>query len=225
MESATIFERLEKKFVLNPAQYQSIHEIITQHMQPDTYGEYLVQSLYFDTDNWDVIRASIEKPVYKEKLRLRCYNIPSVGSTIFLELKKKYKGVVNKRRILFPLEELHSKTAREIAAADKSQIGQELNYYLRANPVYERAHISYKRAAYVSEGLRITFDTGIRFRTNVLDYMHPEGGLAILPVGITVMEVKIPGGMPLWLAQALSMLGIFSTSFSKYGAGYIKYVV
>ena len=225
MEPATIFERLEKKFVLNPAEYRAIHEIVAQHIPPDTFGEYLVQSLYFDTDNWDVIRASIERPVYKEKLRLRCYNVPSMSSTVFLELKKKYNGVVNKRRILFPLEELHNKTPRDIAAADKSQIGRELDFYLKANPVYEKAHISYKRAAYAGAGLRITFDTDIRFRTTLLDYEHPMGGPAVLPDNLTVMEVKIPGGMPLWLAQALSRYKIFSTSFSKYGAGYKKFVL
>ena len=226
MEPANIFKRHEIKFVLSQEKYHSIHETVTRHAPPDVHGEYLVQSIYFDTPNWDVIRASIEKPVYKEKLRLRCYNVPSMNSAVFLELKKKYKGIVNKRRILFPLEELRSKTARDMAAADNSQIGQEIDFYLRANPVHEKAHVSYKRMAFAENGgLRITFDTDIRFRTDLLDYEHPKGGPAILPDDLTVMEVKTLGGMPLWLVEALSKLDIRSTSFSKYGVGYKKYVL
>jgi len=224
MES--IFKRQEEKFVITDAQLLPIYEIITQHIPPDTFGKYLVQSLYFDTDNWDVIRASIEKPVYKEKLRLRCYGVPDMNSTIYLELKKKYKGMVHKRRISFLMDELHNKTARDIAVADTSQVGRELDFYLKSMPVYEKVHISYNREAFEdSSGLRITFDTNIRFRTNMLDYQHPDGGLEVLPEGLIVMEVKTLGGMPLWLAQALSTFGIFPTSFSKYGTGYKKYIL
>ena len=226
MEPANIFKRYELKFVLSQDQYSSIYEIIAQHLPQDTYGEYMVQSLYFDTDNWDVIRTSIEQPVYKEKLRLRCYGVPGIGSPIFLELKKKFRGFVCKRRISFPLKELQEKTAREIAAVDNTQVGQELDFYLRANPVKERAHVSYKRVAFAGiGGLRITFDSDIRFRTDLLDYEHPQGGLEILPDDLIVLEVKTVGGMPLWLAQALSKLNIFPTTFSKYGVGYKKYVL
>ena len=224
MES--IFKRQEKKFVITESQCLSIYNVITQHIPPDPFGKYLVQSLYFDTENWDVIRASIEKPVYKEKLRLRCYGVPEVDSTIYLELKKKYRGMVHKRRIAFPMEELHSKTARDIAAADTSQVGRELDFYMKSMPVHEKVHISYHREAFEDDsGLRITFDTDIRFRTNMLDYQHPDGGLEVLPDVLMVMEVKTLGGMPLWLAHALSEFDIYPTSFSKYGVGYKKYIL
>ena len=195
-------------------------------MQPDDFGEYLVQSLYFDTDNWDVIRASIEKPVYKEKLRIRCYGIPDAASSVFLELKKKYKSTVHKRRVMLLLGDLQNKSARDIMATDNTQIGRELNYYLNSHNVYEKVHISYNRLAFTTDnGLRITLDKNIHFRTNQLDYNHPQGGLEILPANLTIMEVKTLGGMPLWLSYALSQHGIFPTSFSKYGVGYKKHVL
>ncbi|MCL2286086.1 MAG: polyphosphate polymerase domain-containing protein [Firmicutes bacterium] len=224
MES--IFKRQEVKFVLTQAHFLLIYQIITQHVPPDRFGKYLVQSIYFDTDNWDVIRASIEKPVYKEKLRLRCYGVPGANSPIYLELKKKYKGMVHKRRIDFLMDDLKNKTPRDIAAADNSQVGKELDFYLKSMSVYEKAHISYNREAFSdTNGLRVTFDTDIRFRTNFLDYGHPSGGLEVLPEGYTIMEVKTLGGMPLWLAHALSQFRIFPTSFSKYGTGYKKYIL
>ena len=224
MES--IFKRQEVKFMLTQAQFLLIYQIITKNVPPDRFGKYLVQSIYFDTNNWDVIRASIEKPVYKEKLRLRCYGVPGENSPVYLELKKKYKGMVHKRRIDFLMDDLKDKTPREIAATENSQVGRELDFYMRVMPVYEKAHISYNREAYTdSNGLRVTFDTGIRFRTNMLDYQNPSGGLEVLPEGYTVMEVKTLGGMPLWLAHALSEFRIFPTSFSKYGTGYKKYIL
>jgi len=221
LESLSIFKRLEIKFVLTPTQCTDIYDIIKQKIPQDKFGEYLVQSVYFDTANWDVIRTSIEKPVYKEKLRLRCYNVSDVNSTIFLELKKKMRGVVYKRRISFPMSELRGKTVRDIVAQENCQIARELNFYLNINPVSEKAHVSYKRLAFAGEdGLRVTFDSDIRFRTELLDYAHPEGGLPILKDKLVVMEIKTLGGMPMWLANALSAYDIFPTSFSKYGMGY-----
>ena len=223
MES--IFRRQEVKFVVTDAQHSQVYDIVAQHVPSHTFGKYLVQSLYFDTDHWDVICTSIDKPLFKEKMRLRCYGVPTLHSTMYLELKKKYRGIVHKRRIAFPMSELERKTVRDIAAADATQVGRELNFYLQSIPVYERVHISYGRTAFEDDsGLRITFDTNIRFRTNMLDYNHPEGGQPILPPGLTVIEVKTLGGIPMWLARALSEFGIYPVSFSKYGAGYKKYI-
>jgi len=225
MES--IFKRQEVKFVINQEQYAQIYERIADKIPPDEFGEYLVQSLYFDTENWDVIRASIEKPMYKEKMRLRCYGVPGGDSTIYLELKKKYRGVVHKRRIAFPMDRLTGNRARDIAAAEDSQIGRELNFYFQSHPVQEKVHISYNRVAFADDrsGLRITFDTNVRFRTNQLDYDNPAGGLEVLSPRFVIMEIKTLGGMPLWLAQTLSELQIYPTSFSKYGTGYKRYVL
>ena len=224
MES--IFRRQEVKFVITDAQRGQIYDFVAGRIPPDVFGKYLVQSLYFDTEHWDVIRASIDKPVFKEKLRLRCYGVPDMGDTMYLELKKKLRGVVHKRRIAFPMGELAGRAVRDIAAADSSQVGRELHFYLQAMPVCEKAHISYHRTAFEDDtGLRVTFDTDIRFRTNMLDYAHPEGGLEVLPPGLSVMEIKTLGGMPLWLAQALSGFGIYPGTYSKYGAGYKKYIL
>jgi SPX domain protein involved in polyphosphate accumulation len=222
----TTFKRQEAKFALSKAQFLSVYEIISQKVPADIFGSYLVQSLYFDTDNWDVIRMSIEKPAYKEKMRLRCYGIPGANTLVYLELKKKFNGMVHKRRIEFPMEELQKKTAHDIAAADNSQVGRELNFYMRSIPVQEKVHVSYKRKAFEdNSGLRVTFDSGIRFRTNMLNYTHPQGGSEILPNDVTIMEIKTLGGIPLWLARTLSELHIFPTSFSKYGTGYKKYIL
>ncbi|MDR1134661.1 MAG: polyphosphate polymerase domain-containing protein [Clostridiales Family XIII bacterium] len=223
----SFFKRYEKKYIITPEQCAVFQNILSRRMAPDRFGEYLVQNLYFDTENWDVIRASIEKPLFKEKLRLRCYGTPDQESTLFLELKKKYKGIVYKRRVPLPFKAFTDRTVREIVSGESSQISRELDFYLKTEAVSEKIHISYNRIALsgiTDAGLRVTFDTHMRFRLDGLNFEHPCGGRLILPQGGVVMEIKALGGMPLWLSRALGENGIFPRTFSKYGVCYSDYI-
>ena len=223
-----IFERYEKKYLITEKQRDALHEVLANHMVPDQYSDYLVQNLYYDTERWDVIRTSIEKPAYKEKMRLRCYGETDGDSLCYLELKKKYKGVVYKRRIAIPAQSLVNGSVRSIVSAAPSQIAKELCFYLQSNDVSKKIYISYQRIAFAGKeaaGLRVTFDTDIRFRLHDLNFAHSNDGQRILPTGYMLMEVKVLGGMPLWLAGALSINGIFPTAFSKYGSCYTEYIV
>jgi hypothetical protein len=196
-------------------------------MVSDKYGEYLVQNLYYDTENWDVIRASIEKPIYKDKLRLRCYGEVTDDSKFYLELKKKYKGVVYKRRIVIPSRSLTDDSVRGVVSTTHSQISNELDFYLRTNDVAEKIYIAYRRNAFAGRedaGLRVTFDAGIRFRLENLTFSNPNVGQCVLPEGKMLMEIKALGGMPLWMASVLSENGIFPTSFSKFGVCYTDHI-
>lgn len=224
----TIFKRYEKKYLISREQGAALQKIFSQHMAPDHFGEYLVQNLYYDTENWDVIRASVEKPMYKEKMRLRCYGEPNHDTNFFLELKKKYKGVVYKRRIAIPSQPLSQKSIRDIVSAETSQISRELDFYLKINEVSEKIYIVYRRLAFAgieNEGLRVTFDTDIRFRMDDLNFSRPDTGHIILPQDTMLMEIKTLGGMPLWMAGVLSEHKIYPTAFSKFGVCYTDYIL
>ncbi|MDR2656187.1 MAG: polyphosphate polymerase domain-containing protein [Oscillospiraceae bacterium] len=224
----TTFRRYEKKYLITREQRSALQALLPRYMSPDRFGEYLVQNLYYDTENWDCIRESIKKPCYKEKLRLRCYGVPNQNTEFFLELKKKFKELVCKRRIAIPAQKFGGRTVRVIVAAEASQIGRELDFYLQSNAVSEKIYISYNRTAFAGikdEGLRVTFDTDIRFRQSGLDFFHPFDGKPVLPPGKTLMEVKTLGGMPVWMARALSEYKIFPTAFSKYGVCYSDYII
>ena len=93
------FERYEKKYCLTLSQQRFLLERMTPYMKKDAYGEYTICNIYYDTDDYRLIRASLEKPVYKEKLRVRSYGVPQEDGKVFVELKKKFDGVVYKRRI------------------------------------------------------------------------------------------------------------------------------
>ena len=224
----SIFKRYEKKYLLTEEQGAKVKEIILRHMVPDTYGEYLVQNLYYDTENWDVIRASLQKPVYKEKLRLRCYGEVGDASELFLELKKKCKGIVYKRRIILSAKAFAEESIRAAVSQTPSQIAREIDFYLQSKAVSQKIYIAYQRLAFSGvedEGLRITFDTDVRFRLNDLSLLGTGAEQNILSQGNILMEVKTLGGMPLWLAAALSKHGVFPVGFSKFGVCYTDYIL
>jgi hypothetical protein len=221
-----IFRRYEKKYLISRSQYESLLPHLLERMESDHYDRYLVQNLYYDTERFDCARTSIAKPVYREKLRLRCYGVPCDGSGLFLELKKKFEGVVYKRRINIPYKERGSVAVRDMIACEDSQISREIGYFHALHPVSEKIHIAYERYALTSSenpGLRITFDTDIRFRVHELNFTGALSGTAILPPGQILMEIKTLGAMPLWLSRPLCEAGVFPRSFSKYGIWYTQF--
>jgi len=222
------FNRREIKYLLTPEQRDAMARLFDLRLSPDVYPQYLVQSIYYDTDGWDSVRASIEKPVYKEKLRLRLYGGAESGGQLFMELKKKYRGVVGKCRVEFDARALAEEGAGALLAGEDSRDARELAFYLRRNDVAEKAWVAYQRRAYAGDGredLRVTLDTDIRFRLDRLDFAHPDAGRRMLPRDTAVLEIKIAGGMPLWMSGALSGCGAFPIPFSKYGTCYTEYIL
>ena len=221
------FKRYEKKYLLTEEQYRAMRSGMEPYMVPDEHPRYSISNVYYDTPDYALIRASLEKPVYKEKLRLRSYGVPGSCDTVFVELKKKYDGVVYKRRITTEMRDaaLYLYGARK---GDGSQISREIDYFLRLYQPERKAFIAYDREAYAAADggeLRVTFDANLRARSNDVDPRLGDHGAPLLPDGLYLMEVKIPGTAPLWLARLLSDNNIFSTSFSKYGAYYKQYVL
>jgi hypothetical protein len=168
-----IFQRHEKKYLISRSQYEVFLPRLLERMEPDRYERYLVQNLYYDTETFESIRASVEKPVYKEKLRLRCYGVPHRENPVFFEMKKKFKGIVYKRRVMLPYGEYMPADAKRFVARDDSQISREIAHFFTLRPVTEKIHISYERRALAGlkdPGLRVTFDTHIRFRLDDLSF-------------------------------------------------------
>ena len=216
-----VFSRNEKKYLITQAQADQLIEVLADNMKRDIYGEYWVQNLYFDTENWDIIQTSMEKPYYKEKIRLRCYGMPETTDRMFLEFKKKCSGVVHKRRLPILPTDISEYSIDEILSKDNSQIAKELAYHIHRTGVIEKFYISYYRQAFAGindEGLRLTIDSNISYRLDTLCFTEPHVGCPILGPSTFLLEIKTPLSIPLWLAHLLCKLGIFSTSFSKYAA-------
>ncbi len=223
MKIQTVFERTEKKYILTLSQRREFLRRISQYIKPDEYGESTVCSLYFDTDDYRLIRCSMEKPVYKEKLRLRSYSTPKSDSNVFLELKKKYNGVVYKRRKTMNYTQAMNYINKGVKP-DDSQIMRELDWAMKYyKSLAPRMFIAYDRTAFYSKTdheLRITFDRNVRFRTDNLDLAKGHYGERILEANLCIMEIKALSAMPLWLTETLADMGVFPGTFSKYGTAY-----
>ncbi len=220
------FKRYETKFLLDEEQFLSLLPVLQQHLQPDEYGRHTICNVYYDTPGFDLIRNSIEKPVYKEKFRLRSYGTPDADGTVFAEIKKKYDGVVYKRRVDASPAEIRSFLAGQTDLPKNPQIQREIRWFqYRYRPV-PQVYLAYDRMAYYdpADGLRLTFDWNIRWRMQDLFLEAGDGGAPIFSDKRFVMEVKTPQAIPLWLAGLLCDRGIYPSGFSKYGTCYQQFI-
>jgi len=216
-------KRVEMKYLLSPEQTVFLRERLKGHMEPDQYGRSTIESLYYDTPNYRLIRASVEKPLFKEKIRLRSYGIATESSPVFLELKRKAYGVVYKRRVqtTIPLVEKFFSGDGDICAPGQinSEITAFRDFYKELVP---SCLIIYERTAYFEPGgdLRLTIDENPRYRLDRLSLTEEPDGIPLLGDGMTILEIKVQDAMPLWLAAILSEGKISKGSFSKYGEAY-----
>ena len=225
MGSQNIFQRVEKKYKMSKAQYSAFFELTKDKLQADEYGLHTIHNLYFDTDHYDLIRQSIEKPRYKEKFRVRGYGNVTEESPVYLEIKKKYKGIVYKRRITVPCavaRDYLEKGIRPEVDAKQEQILKEIDYFLKFYKPVPKIYLAYDRVAYFGTedaDLRITIDRNIRSRYDNLHLGCVEGCRCLDP-DMYLMEIKVAGAYPMWLAKLLGELEIYPVSFSKYGTIY-----
>ena len=222
-----IFRRVEKKYVVTQEQEEELLRRLESRMAPDAYGRHSVANIYFDTENYALIRESVEKPVYKEKFRLRSYGAPGEEDAVFAELKKKYKGVVYKRRIMACPPQIDRLLGGEMIEGEDVQTQREMHWFFGMYRAKPRVFIGYDRFALIGredENLRVTFDHDIRWRKERLNLSAGADGELVLGENPIVMEIKIPGAAPLWLARLLSEMRIFPTSFSKFGACYLTHI-
>lgn len=224
MDSPTVFKRYETKYLLTDAQKASILSAMGSHMVPDSFGRSTIRNLYYDTDNYRLVRRSLEKPIYKEKLRVRSYHTAAPDDLVFIELKKKYASIVYKRRTDICEKDVADYLARKREAPVRSQITAEIDYFLQFyGTLAPRVFLSYEREAYFdkdSSGFRVTFDENILWRATDLSLKAQVYGENLLQPGQTLMEIKSPGAIPLWMVEVLTREKIRNTSFSKYGTAY-----
>lgn len=223
MSYQTVFKRYEIKYLISKSQQEEIKSKMSAHMNYDKYGKSTICNIYFDTPSFLLIRRSIEKPIYKEKLRLRSYGVATGDSTVFLELKKKYNSVVYKRRM-----DMSEKIAMGYLCESKpivnTQITREIDYFRNQYENLQPAvFLSYEREAFYSKedsDFRITFDENILWRDYELSLCAGVYGEPILDEGQVLMEIKTGASLPLWMVSILSENQIYKTTFSKYERAY-----
>lgn len=225
------FKRYEKKYILSRKMYESLEELIQPYMAKDDFSKkepYLIRNIYLDTPNKDLIRISCDKPIFKEKIRIRKYGTYNDNSDkYFLEIKRKYDGIVYKRRVCLNKEELHNFTVKGIIPSRSSpleiQILNELKYTFKLYEPIPISFISYKRIAYISKedsSFRLTFDFDLYSRHDDFSFDNSYHETNLLEQNFVLMEVKVPEAIPIWFSRMLSKIGAVPSSFSKYGTDF-----
>lgn len=227
-----IFAREEKKILLSKEQYNILKGLISEYLMKDEYHRYKICNIYYDTKEYDLFRISADKPIYKEKLRLRSYGNPTLSDNVFLEIKKKYDGIVYKRRIQAPLSETYrlieeKEFKGETKKNNPININEIENFLSRYN-VEPKVYLSYEREAYSwksDDNFRITFDTNIKYRTNNVGLEKGDDGEMIFKDDRVLMEIKSLNNLPIEFTRALQTINATFTSFSKIGYVYKEYIL
>ena len=222
-----VFQRREQKYLLTRLQYNEFSRLVQGKLAVDAYGLHTIANLYLDTKDFLLIRRSLEKPVYKEKLRLRSYGILAAENPVYLEIKKKCQGIVSKRRIRLPWNQAGAFVRRPYLLEEQSQISAEIGWALQRYLPEAKVMLAYDRVAYTAPDhpeLRVTLDQDIRFRQSVLDLSKGAWGKPLLPPERLLMEIKTAAALPPWLSRTLSYLEIYPASFSKYGYCYLHHL-
>lgn len=219
-----IFKRVEKKYLVTDEQQDEIIRIMAGKAAADHYGLTTICNIYYDTPDHLLIRTSMEKPVYKEKLRIRSYGVPDKDGKVFVEHKKKYQGIVYKRRVDMSLIDSYEFVNFGVRPNKNPQIEKEIDYFLHFyKGIAPAMYLSYDRIAFAGikdPELRITFDGNITYREEELRLEKGVWGEKLLDPHMRIMEIKIPNAMPLWLSMLLDQLKIYPASYSKYGEAY-----
>lgn len=230
-----VFNRYEHKYMLDRETFEKVIKIMDEHMVMDSHNEghtpYTIANIYFDTPDDYLIRTSLSKPEYKEKLRLRAYGVPDADTKVFLEIKKKFKGIVNKRRTKLKLFEAYGFVTSGKAPEPKdymnTQVLHELEYFLKIYNLSPKLYLAYDRIAYFEKDnrdLRISFDMNTRSRRYDLALEAGDYGEKLLPDDVYLMEIKTSLAKPLWLTHMIAELDIKRKSFSKYGTEFKRMI-
>lgn len=231
-----VFLRKEIKYIITEQMYQLIRRVVEDYMEIDAHTKrgdfYPICNIYYDTLDHQLIRKSIEKPIYKEKLRLRSYGTAQGEDIVYLEIKKKFQGIVNKRRLSLSLSEAYEyMNGGDLPSPCQyinQQVLKEIEYLKSRYHLGPSLYLSYKRSAYVDKehpDFRITFDTNIQTRRERIGLEYTMGGVELLPKGLWVMEAKAEKSFPLWFTKLLAENRIYPISFSKYGSEYRRAIL
>ncbi len=224
MQDINVFKRYEIKYILTSAQRSKLMDAMDGIMEIDRYGKTTIRNIYFDTDDHRIIRTSLDKPAYKEKLRVRSYQRIRDDDDVFVELKKKYESVVYKRRIRIPeylaMDWLAAGGDRPVDSQIAKEIGYFTEFYEGISP---KVFLSYEREAYYpvnGTDTRLTLDSNIIARDHDLSLRSGVYGNNVIDRDLSVLEIKVSASMPMWIIRFLRENNINRSSFSKYGMYY-----
>ena len=225
MDYQQIFRRKEQKYRVPAEELPALMKILQQYFRPDIYYEGTNCSLYYDTPDHRLITDSMEKPAFRQKLRMRSYGTSEREQPVFIELKKKYSGITYKRRESLSLAEAEALLKGDWRPEGRTRTLDEIIWFLDQYDLEPSMFIAYDRLSYRgidAPELRATIDRNIRYRTADLFLGAGSSGHLLDLGGDAIMELKTNRALPMGHVRSLKRLGVFPGSFSKDEACYTQ---
>lgn len=218
--------------MLTQAEYRALREAILPYMTYDTYGDphgkYNIVSLYYESDDKVIYHETMNKLRFRQKLRLRVYDQVTTEDNSFIEIKQKFKNVVNKRRSILPLKDAYrvlsapyDESLIQSSNASNAQILREALHFKELYALKPATVVSYDRQAFsgVAENeqdLRVTFDYNLMCRAEDLALENGPEGIHFVDEDLVILEVKVSNSVPFWLSRILSDFNFTRQGFSKF---------
>lgn len=231
-----VFTRHELKFLIDRHTYGKIYKALMPYLVVDQHankqGYYTVSNIYYDTKDDLFHYEKMKGQDFRQKLRLRTYGHSDLDSESYLEIKKKHKGLVNKRRTALRLrdayrflevDEIDNNDLIDNTNASNIQILKEVAFLKKFYTLEPKVALCYERQAFQGKEdneLRITFDDNLRKRHHNLRLELGSEGASYVSRDIFVLEIKVNDTIPLWLARILSQFSCSVQSFSKYSTSH-----
>lgn len=224
------FNRFELKYLITMHQAEAFRRELLAYLVPDHHGGsdgmYTLSSLYFDSPDFRCFWEKADGIRWRRKLRIRYYESDAPftpASLTFVEIKQRVDRVTQKRRVQLPYRAALSLcTDRQLpeSVSQDDPVIQEISAFTWQYGLQPASLVSYTRQALVGTdydiGLRVTFDTGLSYRTNHLDMSDRQDGLALFPPGMVVMEIKVNERVPYWLTELVAAHNLRLLRISKY---------
>ncbi|MEN9787771.1 MAG: hypothetical protein RLZZ299_3035 [Pseudomonadota bacterium] len=221
--------RLEWKFLLSPRELERVRADVATWCAPDGHarpGEsYVIDTVYLDSPGLESYRAARANLAVRHKLRLRRYAESGAGlrsdRQVFLEVKRKAHGVVDKLRTRVPVEALESRV--RMPSADASAVEQHFSALACATSAEPVCWIRYRREAWFGRWdpyARVTFDTSLVTHAHRGWTLEGEPRRSVpfgaVPSGGALMELKCEARPPPWMLHLVRRHALVRVGFSKY---------
>ena len=222
--------RFEHKYRVSEELALEIQKVAEFHVEPDQHsrnGEYIVNSLYFDTPRNEDFQETDEGVALRSKVRLRCYSLDP-QPPFFLELKQRFGSSIYKTRMFLDpadAERMANGLPPSLAGEDGSANRDldTIREVIDRRRMTPRVWVRYTRQAWTSswgDGARMTIDRMIEAQGSEQGAAGSgsEGWVFAELDSRVVLELKFFGAAPRWMQRLAYDFELERTSCSKYGA-------
>lgn len=219
------------KYELTYGQYSQLRKVGYSHLVEAPAGVHGLSALYFDTDDFELIREFQTDGPYQELFRMRTSEVLMKESLVSMEIIKRFEGRASQRHVLIPYVNAQSYLLdyRQYVNEQsiEAQISREIEYLVGGKSLAPKVVISSDRLIMnctKKVPLEVEFDFNIRWRTSDFDLRKGNYGEFVDPTLNVLMTIKSDGSYPGWFSELLQQLDVQPSTFSSLMVTYQEHL-